>query len=231
MEGWHEEVRVLDEKSPTTDIWADAVARSSGRSVSRLHLTRRHAGAIVMSSAIVAAGLAVGLGLIGNGHSRTSSTQGLGGSGKVKGSGPGAPQVGGVLGVNPYGADGRTVTLSKLVADTSYSLPLPNSPSANSSNVGNVWEDGATHAGTIYYPSSGIQVSYGGTGVDFTGSPDSDIQVIGGIKSLVIPADGMDKLTRVLVPLPGGHLVTLDGAGSVNELKAVAASIVSNSSG
>jgi hypothetical protein len=75
---------------------------------------------------------------------------------------------------NPFGDQGKLVTLQQFVTDMAsrgYNVPLPNSPLANSDNVGNVWENTATGAVTIYYPSSGIQLDYGGTGSRLLGRP------------------------------------------------------------
>jgi hypothetical protein len=194
---------------------ADEVRPPAG-GIGRRSPANRLVGVAALAMAVVAAGVWAGLSLTGSAHPR---------------SGPVAPQVGwSVLGVNPYGADGATVTLSQLRADIPDAFPLPDSPLANSENMGDIWEDTATHAFAIYYPSSGIELFHGGTGVDFTGFPASNILSIGGIKSLVIPAGtlGDNKFTQISVPLPGGHLVTVVGAGSVADLTSVAASIVAN---
>lgn len=196
---------------------ADEV-RPPASGIRRRSPANRLVAVAALAVAVVAAGVWAGLSLTGSAHSR---------------SGPEAPQLWpGVLGVNIFGTDGARVSLSQLRADVSYAFPLPDSPLANAGNLGDIWEDTATHAFTIYYPSSGIELVYSGTGVDFTGFPASEIQSIGGIKSLVFPAGTFgagDKYTQVLVPLPGGHLVSLYGAEPVADLTSVAASIVANS--
>jgi hypothetical protein len=196
---------------------ADEV-RPPASGIGRRSPPNRLVGVAALVMAVAAAGVWAGLSLTGSAHSR---------------SGPEAVRFGpDVLGLNRFGTDGASVSLSQLRADISYAFPLPDSPLANSGNLGDIWEDTATHAFTIYYPSSGIELVYGGTGVDFTGFPASEIQSIGGIKSLVIRAGTFgaeDKYTEVSVPLPGGHLVTVAGAGSVADLTSVAASIVANS--
>jgi hypothetical protein len=198
-------------------LLADDVQPPAGAIGRRFPTNRRVGVAAALAIAVLIAGVWATLTFTGNGHSR---------------SGPGAVKFGpDTLGVNPYGTDGAMVSLDQLTADISYAFPLPDSPLANSGNLGAIWEDTASHAFAIYYPSSGIQLSYGGTGVDFTGVPESWIVSIGGIKSLVIPAGTFgteDKYTQVSVPLPGSHLVTVAGAGSVADETSVAASIVSN---
>lgn len=128
---------------------------------------------------------------------------------------------------NLFGADGKLVTLQQFVADKAkegYSVPLPNSPLANSDNVGNVWENTATGEVTIYYPSSGILLAYGGTGVVYTGIPADDIQTINGVRALVFPARSPDSyFASVLLPIPDGHLVALlSNNGPVSDLVSVA---------
>lgn len=228
MDGWHDEVRVLDDVSPSRDIWTEAVARSRRVSGSRPYLSGKVVGAIALTIGVVATSLGLGLGLTGNGHrqavrkpstSRASSTGGLG----AVTQGPGA------LGVEPDGMNGQAVSVSQLVAEMPYQISLPNSSLANSSNAGTAWIDPATGAAAIWYPSSGIEIIYGGTGVDFSGFPTSEIQSIGGIQSLVIPAGVEGKFARVLVPLPGKHAVTLLSSGPVSDLTSVAATLVTNS--
>jgi hypothetical protein len=127
---------------------------------------------------------------------------------------------------NPFGPDGKLVTLQQFVADMAakgYNVPLPNSPLANAENVGNIWENTATGAVTIYYPSSGIQLEYGGTGVEYTGIPADDIQTISGVRALVFPAHSPDSyFASVALPIPGGHLVDLLSDGPVSDLVSVA---------
>jgi hypothetical protein len=226
LEGWHDEVRVLDDVSPSKDIWAEAVVRSRRVSPSRSYLSSKLVGAIALIVVVLAASLGLGLGLTGNGHpravSRPSAIGGPGGLGAVT-QGPSA------LGVEPDGMNGKSVTLNQLVADMPYAISLPNSPLANASNAGIAWVDPATHAAAIWYPSAGIEVLYGGTGVDFSGVPASEIQSIGGVQSIVVPAGVEGKFARVLVPLPGNHLVTLLSSGPVSDLTSVAATLVANS--
>lgn len=128
---------------------------------------------------------------------------------------------------DPFGADGKLVTLEQFVADKAkegYNVPLPNSPLANSDNVGNVWENTATGEVTIYYPSSGILLAYGGTGVDYTGIPAEDIQTINGVRALVFPARSPDSyFASVSLPIPKGHLVALlSNNGPTSDLVSVA---------
>jgi hypothetical protein len=127
---------------------------------------------------------------------------------------------------NPFGADGKLVTLQQFVADKAkegYGVPLPNSPLANSDNVGNVWENTATGEVIVYYPSSGIELNYGGTGLDYTGIPASDIQTINGVRAIVFPAGSPESyFSSVSLPIPSGHLVDLLSKGPVSDLVSVA---------
>jgi hypothetical protein len=134
---------------------------------------------------------------------------------------------------NPFGADGKLVTLQQFVADNvnqGYSVPLPDSPLANSDNVGNVWE-ATTGEVIVYYPSSGIELNYGGTGVDYTGVPADQIQTINGVRAIVEPAgtEGFPFAT-VMLPLPSGHLVSLYSKGPVSDLVSVAKTMPINGS-
>ena len=127
---------------------------------------------------------------------------------------------------NPFGADGKLVTIQQFVADKAkegYSVPLPHSPLANSDNVGNVWENTATGEVVVYYPSSGIEMNYGGTGLDYTGTPANDIQTINGVRAIVLPAGSPDSyFSSVSLPIPSGHLVDLLSKGPVSDLVSVA---------
>jgi hypothetical protein len=136
------------------------------------------------------------------------------------------------LGVNPFGASGKVVTLQQLVADKAsdgWNVPLPDSPLANSNNVGSVWENTFTGGSAVYYPSSGIELWYGGTGIDTTGLPTNAVQTIDGVEVLVFPAGVVDKYAEVSAPLPGNHAVTLYSLGPISDLITVAQSIVDRS--
>jgi hypothetical protein len=86
-----------------------------------------------------------------------------------------------------------------------------------------VWENTATGEVVVYYPSAGIELNYGGTGVDYTGVPASQIQMINDIRAIVVPGQGTDSsLAEVMLPLPSGHLVTLLSNGPVSDLVSVA---------
>jgi hypothetical protein len=130
------------------------------------------------------------------------------------------------LGVDPFGEgeSSKLVTLQQFVADKAaqgYDVPLPDSPLANSTNVGSVWES-STGGAVVWYPSSGIELTYGVSGVDYTGFPADQIETIDGVGALVFPAGGPYIFAAVLVPIPGGHLVTLLSNGPVSDLVSVA---------
>lgn len=191
---------------------ADAVRATQGR---RSRSARPLV--IVAVGLIAAAALGFGVSTLFQGSSHQ-----LASAGRIE---PGITTIGND---NPFGAAGRLLTLRQFVAegvDEGYSVPLPDSPLANSGNVGNIWE--ATTGEVIaYYPSSGIELNYGGTGVDYTGIPAGQIQTINGVRAIVEPA-GTDAFpfATVMLPLPGGHLVSLYSKGPVSDLVSVAKTI------
>jgi hypothetical protein len=226
MDGWHEEVGVLDKVSPSRDLWPDVLERSRVSSPSSRRPTRKVA---ILAVAAVVTATAAGLGissLVGKAPAHmTKSTA-------RPGPGAGRLSAGSItLGANPFGQDGKSVTLSQLASDSTYAIPLPNSPLANSGNVGSAWENASTHAAVVYYPSSGIELWYGGTGVDLNSAPASEIKTIGSVQGLVVPAGTMTQFAEVDLPLPGNHLVTLYSSGPVSDLVSVATSISSVASG
>jgi len=64
-------------------------------------------------------------------------------------------------GSNPYGSDGRQITIDQLRTDAPY-IPLPNSDLANDDNVGSVWVEGdaSDPDAQVYYPASGIEFQW-----------------------------------------------------------------------
>lgn len=151
--------------------------------------------------------------------------QGSGRSGSVR---PGAlePGITTLGNSNPFGTDGKLVTPQQLPTDLGYAVPFPDSPIANSDNVGNVWENTATGEVIVYYPSSGIELNYGGTGVDYTGFPANQIQTINGVRAIVESAGSPGFLfARVMLPIPSGHLVELLSNGPVADLVSVAKTV------
>lgn len=136
---------------------------------------------------------------------------------------PGAIHDSSVIGVNPFGAAGETITLDQLVAAKPYPLAIPDSPLANSGNVGTVWLNTETGAAAAYWPSSGVEVMWGGIGVDYSGFPEQDIKTINGVKVILEPAgEFLSPHSVLLFPEPNGHLVALATDGSMADLIAVA---------
>lgn len=167
---------------------------------------------------LAVAALGIGVSTLLRGSSRQRFAPAPGNPGAV---GPGITTLGND---NPFGADGKLVTLRQFVSDKvkeGYSVPVPNSPLANSDNVGNVWES-PTGDVIAYYPSSGIELNYGGVGVDYSGIPPDQIQTINGVRAIVVPAGAGSYFAEVMLPLPSGHLVTLLSEGPVSDLVSVA---------
>jgi hypothetical protein len=123
---------------------------------------------------------------------------------------------------NPFGADGKLVTLQQLRTDVGneLSFPFPHSPLANAQNVGNVWENRATGEMIVYFPSSGIELNYG-NGVDYTGVPAYQIKKINGVRAIVEGPESGDVLFPTVL-LPN---VELESNGSLSDLVAVAKTI------
>jgi len=117
------------------------------------------------------------------------------------------------------------VTLEQFIADKArigYEVPFPASPLANAENVGSIWENTFTGGAVAYFPSSGIELLYGGTGVDYTGGPESEIQMINGVRAIVRVGRSAPNFAEVLLPIPEGHLVTLLSYGPISDLVSVA---------
>jgi hypothetical protein len=138
------------------------------------------------------------------------------------------------LGVNPFGSHSKLVTLEQFVADKAklgYDVPLPDSPLANRDNIGSIWENTFTGGAAAYFPSSGIELVYGGTGIDYTGIRASEIQMIGDVRAVVWPAGSGNyaEYAEVMLPIPEGHLVRLVGQRPVSDLVSVAKTMVSGS--
>ncbi|HJU35865.1 MAG TPA: hypothetical protein VJ716_00410 [Gaiellaceae bacterium] len=197
---------------------ADAVRATQGKETRSLP---RRKLLLIAAAVAACAAAAIGFGV---------STLFQGSSHRGSGPVPARPDLGrpGITSLgngNPFGADGKLVTLQQFVADMAkrgYNVPLPDSPLANSNNVGNVWE-APSGAAIAYYPSSGIELTYGGTGIDYVGVPGDEIQEINGVRAIVESA-GTQGFTfaTVMLPLPSGHLVTLLSKGPVSDLVSVA---------
>jgi len=219
---WRNELQALNSVSPSRDLWSDALARSGSRRETVRSVHTRRVIAIAVAGLLVVAAAGFGISSLVQGTSHDTS-----GPGRLE---PGVT----TLGANPYGASGKLVTLQQFVADKAaegYTVPLPDSPLANATNVGNVWES-TIGAAVVSYPSSGIQLEYGGTGVDYSGFPADDIQMIDGVRAIAFPASSPDSvgLAEVMLPLPSGHLVTLYSDGSLSDLIGVAKTMPINGS-
>ena len=145
-------------------------------------------------------------------------------------------KIGEVLGSAAAIAKGMSVTFKEMMSpalteDYPDKPPLPDSPLANSQNVGRVWEY-ETGAAIVYYPSSGVELTYGGTGVDYSGVPADDVQLIDGVRAIVRAADNPESFgfAQVMLPIPSGHLVTLLSKRPVSDLVSVAQTMRINGS-
>jgi hypothetical protein len=197
--------------------YAYAVRSRSGRGrfVSNRTSTRpRLAAVLVVASlaGLAAAGFGVNALLQPSQHSHASTQKG-----------PGAPRVGPpVFGANPFGEAGATITLDELKAAKSSPIAIPDSPLANSSNVGGVWLNTESGAAAAYWPSSGIEIAWGGTGVDYTGFPAEDIQTINGVRVILRHGAGANPWSSLIFPEPNGHVLELWTRGSIDDLISVA---------
>ena len=196
--------------------YAYAVRRKSrgGRFASKRTATRPRLAAVLVASLAVlaAAGFGVTALLQPSQHSPASTQKG-----------PGAPHIGPpVFGANPFGRAGAAITLDELKAAKSYPIAIPDSPLANSSNVGGVWLNTESGAAAAYWPSSGIEVDWGGIGVDYTGFTAEDIQTINGVRVILRHGAGANPWSSLIFPEPNGHALTLWTFGSINDLIAVA---------
>jgi hypothetical protein len=216
---WSDELGVLDEVAPSRDLWLEALERV-GKTQSISGSRRRSVLLVVGVLAAAATGFGVSALLQGAGSTPSPTA----------GSAPGGLRpIITTLGVNPFGDGGKVLTLQEFVAleaDRGYDVPLPDSPLANSANVGDIWEQTATGEVVVYFPSSGIELNYGGTGVDYTGVPADDIQTINGVRAIVWPPGSAgSRYAAVLLPIPSGHLVTLMSNGPLSDLVNVAKTI------
>ena len=212
--------RIYAQATRPRRIWL----RASGHSPARAALV-----VAVGLIAVAAMGFGVSTLVQGSGHPRSGTAAVAPGPGALR---PGITTLGND---NPFGADGKLVSLQQLVAEKAkegYTLPVPDSPLANSDNVGNVWENTATGEVIIYYPSSGIELNYGGTGLDYSGIPANDIQTINGIRAIVFPAGSPESyFSSVALPIPSGHALTLLSKGPVSDLVSVAKTMTATTDG
>jgi hypothetical protein len=134
-------------------------------------------------------------------------------------------------GRNPWGADGRKITIEELRAEAPY-IPLPSSDLANDGNLGTVWVlDHASDStvpenhvsAALYYPASGIELTWSHSCcLDYTDAGGSlmidgvEGQLFGVAKGptgsnppdsiLQLPV-GLDHMLRFEGPVAGSDLV------------------------
>jgi hypothetical protein len=194
--------------------WKDVLRRADDRPSTRNYSRRRLALAFAVVVVAVGSSLA-GVFLV---HGTGPAPTGPGG--------PGAPSLGSPPdGSNPWGEHGRQITIDELRAEAP-SVPLPDSPPANDSNVGTVWVWDHTSdatvpeghvAAAVFYPASGIQLLWTATGFDYTGFPS---QMIDGVRAGLIPREqtGIGPTGMRVTRWPVSTLRLPVGAGAVLQL-------------
>jgi hypothetical protein len=195
---------------------AYAIRSTTGRRalIPTARFARPRLAALAVAGAAVLAGAVVGV------NALLPASQPPSGSIPSSPGGVRVPQTD--FGVDPFGESGETITLDQLHAAASHPIAIPNSPLANARNVGNVWLNTGSGAAAAYWPSSGIEIFWGGTGVDYSGIPAEDIQTINGVKVILRPPMGDYPTSSLLFPEPDGHLVELATNGSIDDLVGVA---------
>jgi len=213
--------------------WEDVLSRARGRSSAR-RLARRRLVPALAVLVVVAAALVGSFVLLGRSASPTGPTgTSLGG--------PSGPSVTSPDGSNPWGQHGRQITIGELRSEAPY-LPLPSSDLANDGNVGTVWVWDHTSdptvpehhvAAAVYYASSGIELSWTGGGLDYTGL---ESRTIDGVRAMLIPGDWSPKgptgatgstsrapaLSILRLPVGSHEVLTLEGIVPESELIDVA---------
>jgi hypothetical protein len=214
--------------SPDDGDWNEVIRKAGGaRRIPR----RRLVLALALAVCVVIAVPAVVLGLRSNGGSHSSGGGGPAGPATVR-----VPD-----GSNLWGQYGRQISIDDLRAEAPY-VPLPDSPLANDSNVGTVWvwdhtSDPRTPvdhvAAVVYYPASGIELLWTGTGFDYSGFPS---RMIDGVRASLLPRDWSAKgptgatgtaangpsVSSLRLPVGADETLTLDGVVAENELIDVA---------
>ena len=211
--------------APEDSDWADVLRRVGGaRRVPRRRLVLALAACVAVAVPALVLGLRAGAG------SQGPAPQRLGGlEGRV-------PD-----GSNLWGQYGRQISIDELRAEAPY-IPLPDSPLANDANVGTVWVWDHTSdprvavdhvAAVVYYPASGIELLWTGSGLDYTGLRPGQEQTIDGVRAIVLAGDqtvGPTGATGYKFPavsvlnLPVGpdHVLQMDGTVPGSELIEVA---------
>ena len=198
-----------------TDVLKRAGERLPARPFSRRRLVLALAAVVVIAAAL--AGVFVGLG-----ERPTGPT------------GPSAVVVGpppSPAGNNPFGPDGRQITIAQLRNEAPY-IPLPDSDLANDDNAGTVWvRDYASDSNVperytwaaVYYPDSGIELRWGRGTYECTYGP-----VVDGVHACVqsghdtTGAQGASALSMLVLPLLPDAVATLEGKVPESDLINVA---------
>lgn len=168
-------------------------------------------------SLAIATGIALALGTaVASFELSSSSSQKAGGGARGD-----AARLWTNFGGNAFGSDGQQISYGELVAQDP-SIPLPDSPLANSQNVGAIWvvpekvlrdeglpqATGSGLAAAVYYPSSGIELLWIPGPLPYA-SPDLT-QTLDGVQALVLPRVGETNVAQVSLRV-GGHRLTLEG--------------------
>jgi hypothetical protein len=145
-------------------------------------------------------------------------------------------------GSNLWGQHGRQISIADLHAEAPY-IPLPSSDLANDSSVGTVWVWDHTSdsqvpvghvAAVVWYPGSGIELLWTGSGLDYSGLEPGQEQTIDGVRAMVLARDqtvgptgasgphGALALSVLNLPVGPDHVLELDGIVPERELIDVA---------
>jgi hypothetical protein len=154
-------------------------------------------------------------------HNRDAASHGPSRSSSPSGSGLG---VNDPAGTNPFGSDGRSVSMSQL-SSAAASIPTPTSALANSGNVGSVWLSASGNSAALYYPASGIELMVVRGTLDTANAPSGTAQTINGFPALVYPGvpDASPAVpAEVMIDLGNNRVIELMGARPASDLVSVA---------
>jgi hypothetical protein len=212
--------------------WMDVLRRAGERPVVRRFSRRRLAFALAAVVVLVGGSLAAAF-FVDRSGSAPTGPLGPGKPGDLTSSPPD--------GSNPWGQWGRQITIDELRAEAPY-IPLPNSELANDGNVGTVWVWDHTSdptlpeghvAAAVFYPGSGIELLWTGSGLDYTGLRPGEEQTIDGVQAIILAGDqsvgptgatgyNFPAVSVLNLPVGPNHVLQMDGTVPGSELIDVA---------